>query len=185
MKWAGDQRPSGLTWWSNDAAADIALGMGPERLFNPDRVFEPAIAYRIMSHGMRTGFGFANGRTFSKYFAGTKTNYVGARAMVNGSDSAQEIAKYAKAFEAALFASKQQAALPNTGAHHDLANWDRSAASAWKQGFKTRKRFLAFMKDEYQRWLQERQGCMDREHQTPKACLLEQLFAATAYNKGN
>jgi len=70
-----------------------------------------------MSHGMRTGFGFANGRTFSKYFSGSTTNYVGARAMVNGEDSAQEIAAYARRFEEALFASKQPSvsAWPSTG----------------------------------------------------------------------
>lgn len=102
-----------LTWWSNYAAAGIALGLGLELLFDPDRVYEPAIAYKIMSHGMRTGFGFANGRTFSKYFSGSSTNYVGARAMVNGRDSAQEIASYAQRFEAALFASRQ---LPPTAA---------------------------------------------------------------------
>lgn len=105
-----------LTWWSNYAAAGVALGLGLELLFKPERVFEPGIAYKIMSHGMRTGFGFANGRTFSKYFSGTKTNYVGARAMVNGTDCAQEIAKYAEAFEKALFESKQTPAPEAAGA---------------------------------------------------------------------
>lgn len=70
-------------------------------------------------------------------------------------------------------------------ADHDLANWDRSAALAWQRGFKARQRFLAFMKDEHQTWLQELQNCMDNGRQTPRACLLEQFQAAVAYNRGN
>lgn len=96
-----------LTWWSNYAKAGVAIGKGLDLLFDPELVCQPETAYAIMSHGMRTGFGFANGRRFSTYFSGGKANYVGARAMVNGSDSAQEIAKMAQAFEAALFASRR------------------------------------------------------------------------------
>jgi hypothetical protein len=95
-----------LTWWSNYVKAGIALEMGLDLLFDPELAREPRVAYALMSHGMRTGFGFANGRTFAKYFSGSNTNYVGARAMVNGTDSAAEIAAMAKKFEAALMAAK-------------------------------------------------------------------------------
>ncbi len=95
-----------LTWWSNYAKAGNAIGLGLDLLFDPELVKQPETAYKIMSHGMRTGFGFANGRTFSKYFSGGRANYVGARAMVNGSDAAQEIATMAVAFEAALFEAR-------------------------------------------------------------------------------
>ena len=96
-----------LTWWSNYAKAGHAIGRGLELLFDPDLVHEPGTAYAIMSHGMRTGFGFANGRKFADYFGGDKANYYGARAMVNGHDSAQEIATMAKAFEDALLESRR------------------------------------------------------------------------------
>jgi hypothetical protein len=59
-----------------------------------------------MVHGMLTGDGFANGRRISKYIFGTTKNYVGARAMVNGSDRASDIAAYAERFENVLMQAK-------------------------------------------------------------------------------
>jgi hypothetical protein len=97
-----------LTWWSHYVAAGIALGKGLDLLLDPESVKAPATAYALMSHGMRTGFGFANGRTFSRYFSGQSRNYVGARAMVNGSDRAQDIAEIAEIFEAILLAAGPQ-----------------------------------------------------------------------------
>lgn len=95
-----------LTWWSNYATTGIAIGSGLQLLFDPELVKQPVTAYKIMSHGMRTGDGFANGNTFSKYFTGANTNYVGARAMVNGSDAAAEIAGVAETFEAILLLAR-------------------------------------------------------------------------------
>lgn len=97
-----------LTWWSNYIKAGIALGKGLDLLLDPESVKAPATAYALMSHGMRTGFGFANGRTFSRYFSGQSRNYVGARAMVNGQDRAAEIAEIAEKFEAILLAAGPQ-----------------------------------------------------------------------------
>ena len=95
-----------LTWWSNYATTGIAIGSGLQLLFDPELVKQPETAYKIMSHGMRTGDGFANGRTFAKYFTGVKTDYVGARVMVNGSDCAEEIAAVAETFEAILLQAR-------------------------------------------------------------------------------
>lgn len=95
-----------LTWWSGYASAGRAVGRGLDLLFNPELAKEPPIAYAVMSYGMRTGECFANGRTFSKYFHGPTTNYVKARAMVNGSDMADVIAELARRFERALLISK-------------------------------------------------------------------------------
>lgn len=94
-----------LTWWSNYAKAGVALGKGLDLLFDPELVKQPETAYALMSHGMRTGQGFANGRTFAQYFAGDQTSYSGARAMVNGSDHADTIADIAVEFEAVLLAA--------------------------------------------------------------------------------
>lgn len=95
-----------LTWWVHYAAAGVALGRGLDLLFDPELVKQPAVAYALMSHGMRTGYGFANGRRFVNYFSGNTTNYVGARAMVNGHDHAKEIAGYAEKFQTILIGSK-------------------------------------------------------------------------------
>ncbi len=59
-----------------------------------------------MSHAMRTGNGFANGRKFTDYFNAAKTDYAGARAIVNGTDHRHEIAAISKRLEAVLLKAK-------------------------------------------------------------------------------
>ena len=95
-----------LTWWSNYATSGLAIGKGLDLLLNPEMVKDPAITYAIMSHGMRTGTGFANGRKFSDYFVGPNRDYIHARKRVNGKDHADDIAKIAEAFETILMASR-------------------------------------------------------------------------------
>lgn len=95
-----------LTWWSNYAAAGVALGRGLDLLLNPELVKSPAVAYALMSHGMRTGQGFANGHTFARYFIGGQTRYIEARQMVNGSDHAGDIAALATKFETILLTAR-------------------------------------------------------------------------------
>jgi hypothetical protein len=92
-----------LTWWANYAKAGANLGVGLDLLKDPDKVMEPATAYALMSYGMRTGKGFANGHKFADYFAGTDRNYTAARHMVNGHDHAAEIALLAGKFEDLLY----------------------------------------------------------------------------------
>jgi len=75
-------------------------------LLDPERVKQPETAYTLMSYGMRNGKIFANGHSFKDYFTQTKTDYEGARAMVNGSDHAADIAKIARQFEAVLLKAK-------------------------------------------------------------------------------
>ena len=67
---------------------------------------EPKTAYEIISTGMRTGGSFANRHRFAAYFHGTRTDYVTARAMVNGSSGQHEVAGFAERFEKVLFAAK-------------------------------------------------------------------------------
>lgn len=95
-----------LTWWSNYAKAGVAIGKGLNLLLDPELVKDPATAYELMSHGMRTGQGFANGHKFAKFFKGETKDYVGARKMVNGNDHAADIAKLAQSFEDILMGSR-------------------------------------------------------------------------------
>ena len=95
-----------LTWWSNYALAGVAIDRGLDLLSNPELVKEPKIAYAIMAHGMRTGFGFANKHKFTDFFLGKKRDYKHARRMVNGMDHADDIAKLAEAFEEVLLDSR-------------------------------------------------------------------------------
>jgi len=94
-----------LTWWNNYLDTGLLLGLGLDLLLDPDLVDEPKIAYRIISTGMRTGKGFANKRTFSQFFHGDHTDYVHARAMVNGKSHQQEIGVIAQKFENVLVAA--------------------------------------------------------------------------------
>jgi hypothetical protein len=95
-----------ITWWNGYAESGAAFGYGLDLLFNPEKVKEYDIAYDIMVKGMTTGDGYANGRMCSMYFTDTQTDYRGARAMINGSDKAVEIAALAIAFETLLFAAR-------------------------------------------------------------------------------
>jgi hypothetical protein len=101
-----------LTWWSNYVSAGIALGRGLDLVRDPELVLVPATAYALMSHGMRTGFGFANGRKFTDFFGGQKRDYLHARRMVNDMDSASDIVKLAEAFEAVLLDSRTWVPVP-------------------------------------------------------------------------
>jgi hypothetical protein len=95
-----------LTWWANYAAAGVMVGRGLDLLTDPDLVDEPKIAYEIISIGMRTGGSFANRHKFADYFNATHTDYVSARAMVNGSSGQHEVAGFAERFERVLFQAK-------------------------------------------------------------------------------
>lgn len=76
-------------------------------LFHPDRALEPETAFEVMVHAMVYGLGFANGKRLQMYLTGGLTNYVGARAMVNGTNENVAIAKVAEVFEKALLAARQ------------------------------------------------------------------------------
>lgn len=101
-----------LTWWSNYAKAGVALGRGLDLLLDPELVKTPQIAFALMSYGMRTGQIFANGHMLDDYISGDECDYDGARAIVNGSDHAKDIAGIAKKFEAVLLKSRNDAAVP-------------------------------------------------------------------------
>jgi hypothetical protein len=97
-----------LTWWENYAMAGAAIGLGLALLLEPDRALEPDVAYRVMSHGMRTGKGFANGRKLVHYIQGETADYAGARAMVNLKDPQPDIVLIAQRFESILLEAMQR-----------------------------------------------------------------------------
>jgi hypothetical protein len=95
-----------LTWWDNYAVTGAWLGVGLDLLLNPERATETPMAYRIMSYGMRTGRGFANRHRLEQFFVGQRSDYAGARAMVNGVDHKDEIADIARRFERLLLSAR-------------------------------------------------------------------------------
>jgi hypothetical protein len=95
-----------LTWAKNYARADDELDLGGKLISNEDLALQPDIAARIMVHGMEGGW--FTGKRLADYLplagqAGFDA-YTQARRIINGLDKAQEIAKEAQQFEAALAA---------------------------------------------------------------------------------
>ena len=88
-----------LTWRDNYLRADRELGLGGRLAADYDLALDPAISAQILVEGMLDGW--FTGKALKDYLPG---NYVDARRIVNGTDRAQQIAGYAKAFEAALVA---------------------------------------------------------------------------------
>ena len=78
------------------------LGLGPDADLeqDPDQALRPAIAYQIMSVGMRKGL--FTGKKLSDYIAAPVCDYKNARRIINGVDQAALIAGYAATIEDVL-----------------------------------------------------------------------------------
>lgn len=99
-----------LTWLENYQRAAKELAVDLVRY--PDDALEPDIAAAILFRGMTEGW--FTGKKLSDYINLDKTDYFNARRIVNGTDRADKIAGYAKAFETGLRESAyaSQAAKP-------------------------------------------------------------------------
>jgi hypothetical protein len=92
-----------LTWQDNYLRLGRALGLGDALAADPDRALDPAIAYRVMSCGMREGL--FTGQRLSFFIGPSGCDYVGARLVVNATDHAQRIADAAATMESLLRAA--------------------------------------------------------------------------------
>lgn len=92
-----------LTWRYNYQKMGRELGRGDALEIDPDLALDPAIAYRIMSIGMRKGY--FTGKRLDQYINAGGADYLGARRIINGSDQAERIAGYALEMETVLLAS--------------------------------------------------------------------------------
>lgn len=70
---------------------------------HPEQVKEPAIAYAVMSFGMRKGR--FTGRTLSEFFNASRKDALRARQIINGLDRADLIATYWSGLTRALLGS--------------------------------------------------------------------------------
>lgn len=87
-----------LTWFDNyKKYGDIFYVNIVE---NPDLVMDFELSFNIMVHGMKNGT--YTGKKVSDYISNLKSDYVGARRVINGTDKAQLIASYANKFESIL-----------------------------------------------------------------------------------
>ena len=67
-----------LTWWDNYVKTGFLIGIGMDLLLDPDLAFDPKIAYKIISTGLLTGQGVANGHKLQDYTEITPTTSVRA-----------------------------------------------------------------------------------------------------------
>lgn len=88
-----------LTHRTNYARAGLELAL--DLIGNPALAMQPTVAALILVRGSAEGW--FTGKKLSDYLPG---DYVGARRIINGTDRAQDIAGYARAFEAALVAAE-------------------------------------------------------------------------------
>ncbi len=93
-----------LTWKNNYARMGKLLGV--DLVGNPDLAMDPKTAIRIMFRGMtdpdpRNTF---SGVNLQHYIGGKRSDWVGARHVINGVDHAEEIAETAEQFYRALTA---------------------------------------------------------------------------------
>jgi hypothetical protein len=89
-----------LTWKANYANMGSKLGLGNLLVLHPEHALEPGTAYKIMSFGMRHGS--FTGKKLADYIHDNVSDYVNSRRIINGLDHAQDIAGYARSFEALL-----------------------------------------------------------------------------------
>lgn len=95
-----------ITGRANYARMNDVLHPDVDILQHPDSALVPAVAYAILAIGMREGL--FTGKTLSDYCDGRKSDYVGARRIINGTDQAQLIAGYAAQFEVLLTAATDE-----------------------------------------------------------------------------
>lgn len=99
-----------LTWERNYRRAENELGV--DLTSNPDAAMKPEIAAKVLVMGMM--FGWFTGAALPVYVNDTKSDYINARRVVNGTDKAEEIAELARKYEEELIANPaKQPAKPN------------------------------------------------------------------------
>lgn len=87
-----------LTWDYNYKKAGQFLGV--DFISNPKLLLEPKYAVPILIQGMQEGW--FTGKKLSDYITLQKSDLVGARRIINGMDKAEQIAKYAREYDADL-----------------------------------------------------------------------------------
>lgn len=90
-----------LTWKANYERLGERLGV--DLAGAPDRALEPRVAAAVLIVGMVEGL--FSGRRLAEFFSSDKTDWIGARRIVNGLDRADLVAGYARAFHDALAAA--------------------------------------------------------------------------------
>lgn len=84
-----------LTWKANYERASSELGVN--LIADPEKALDPDIATRVLVLGMIEGW--FTGKKLGDYFTASKTDFVGARRIINGTDKAKAIAEIAMDYD--------------------------------------------------------------------------------------
>tara|TARA_R110000744_G_scaffold361412_2_gene469165 strand:- start:217 stop:801 length:585 start_codon:yes stop_codon:yes gene_type:complete len=87
-----------LTWEANYIKAGKSLGL--DLTTDPDVVMEPGISAKILVRGSKQGW--FTGKRLDHYITIKRSDFRGARRIINGTDKAADIAEIAKAYDKAL-----------------------------------------------------------------------------------
>lgn len=85
-----------LTWKDNYQKQDTKLGLKGALMKDPDLALDPKISTQVLLLGMADGD--FTGKRLGNYFTSDLTDWYNARRIVNGTDKANEIAKYGELF---------------------------------------------------------------------------------------
>lgn len=110
-----------LTWLANYDKAGRALGL--DLVHRPELALQADVAAKIMFRGMVEGW--FTGKKLADYFGPSRSDPVGARRIINGTDRASIIAGYHGAFLGALKASDSTAAPSAASASPAPSLWSR------------------------------------------------------------
>lgn len=106
---------------------DLTVGDQPDDKSDPTNAQDPAIAYAIMSYGMRVGL--FTGRKLANYFNSVEEDPFNARKIINGLDHADAIARYYAQFKRILQNALIRETTPeNVGAVIDAIRTDSPVA---------------------------------------------------------
>jgi putative chitinase len=89
---------SQITWRANYVVFSPVVGV--DLVADPDKALDPTISAKILFYGMEHGT--FTGKKLADYFTATVTNFLGSRAIINGTDRAAEVASYGEEFLEAL-----------------------------------------------------------------------------------
>jgi len=100
--------PTGRSWFGRGLVQithrrnyqRLSAAIGIDLVADPARAMEMAVAVRILFAGMEQGL--FSGVTLSDVFNATTEDWIGARRIVNGTDRAEKVAGYGRAFLAGI-----------------------------------------------------------------------------------
>lgn len=107
-----------LTWEENYARADDELGLCRQLTEDPDLALDHDIAVSVIIQGMIEGW--FTGKKLEDYITLEKSDFVGARHIINGTDCATEIASLAYEYDTALLDSGYGVDTPGKLPHIEL-----------------------------------------------------------------